>query len=149
MPKKKSINQYHHPTALDHNYKKKTKKAVEYIKEDGMKVREAAMLVFGISYSTFSRWKKEALEDLTNGYTGTQLQYVIRELYKADVDSGRKLTRKARELALDDEEPNVEMLKFLLERRHGYRKQSKKDVEVSTADDFNFNINIVDSKKKE
>ena len=148
MPKKKSANNFHNPKALGENYKAKTAKCVEYIKEDGMKVREAAMLVFGISYSTFSRWKKEAIDDLTDGWTGTPLQYVIRELYKADVASGRKLTRRARQLALDEEEPNVEMLKFLLERRHGYRKQSKKDVEVSTTDDFNFNINITDSKKE-
>ena len=64
----------------------------------------------------------------------------------ADANSERKLTRKARELALDDN--NTEMLKFLLERRHGYKKQTQQEVEVATKDDLNFNINIVDSKPK-
>lgn len=148
MPKKKYVNDYHHPTALGDDYKGKVTKCAKYIKEDGMKVPEAAMLVFGISQSTFYRWKKEALDDFSDGRTGTPLQYVIKELYKADVDSSRKLTRRARQLALDENEPNIEMLKFLLERRYGYKKQSKKDVEVSTTDDFNFNINITDSKKE-
>ena len=64
----------------------------------------------------------------------------------ADSDSERRLARRARELALDENTPNTEMLKFLLERRHGYKKQTQQDVEIATKDDLNFNINIVDSK---
>lgn len=147
MPRKKPANNFHHPHALGSDWKSKTNKACRYIKDDGMKVNEAVTLVFGVNEKVWFRWRKEALEDIENGFTGTTLQKVVTQLCQADVEAGRLLSRRARDLALADES-NVEMLKFLLERRHGYKKESKKDVEVSTKDDFNFNINITDSKKE-
>lgn len=137
---------YHRPNTLAHGYKANLKKAVKYIEEDGLKIHQAVSLAFGITQRTWNIWEKNAIEDLENGFTGTELLDVYFTVLSADANSERKLTRKARELALDDN--NTEMLKFLLERRHGYRKKSKEEVEVKATDDFNFNINIVDSKKE-
>ena len=141
---------FHEPDAFrtGQKWKGKMKKAISYIEDDGMKVPEALVLAFGVSKSTWYRWKDEALKDWENGFTGTNLQNFVTEICKADMNSGRKLTRRARQIALDEEEPSIDMLKFLLERRHGYRKKSKEEVEVKATDDFNFNINIVDSKKE-
>ena len=138
---------YHRPNTLAHGYKANLKKAVKYIEEDGLKIHQAVSLAFGITQRTWNIWEKNAIEDLENGFTGTELLDVYFTVLSADANSERKLTRKARELALDDN--NTEMLKFLLERRHGYKKQTQQEVEVATKDDLNFNINIVDSKKRE
>lgn len=139
---------YHRPNTLAHGYKANLKKAVKYIEEDGLKIHQAVSLAFGITQRTWNIWEKNAIEDLENGFTGTELLDVYFTVLSADANSERKLTRKARELALDDVSPNTEMLKFLLERRHGYKKQTQQEVEVATKDDLNFNINIVDSKPK-
>lgn len=148
MPKKKPGNDFHDPIALGSNWKSKTNKAVEYIEEDGVKVNEALSLAFDVHEKTWFRWRNWALEDIEKGYTGTRLQTVVTKLCQADIEAGRRLSRRARDLALA-EESNVEMLKFLLERRHGYKKESKKEVEVATKDDLNFNINLTESKPKE
>ena len=137
---------YHRPNTLAKGYKANLKKAVKYIEEDGLKIHQAVSLAFGITQRTWNIWEKNAIEDLENGFTGTELLDVYFTVLSADANSERKLTRKARELALDDN--NTEMLKFLLERRHGYKKQTQQEVEVATKDDLNFNINIVDSKPK-
>ena len=137
---------YHRPNTLAQGYKANLKKAVKYIEEDGLKIHQAVSLAFGITQRTWNIWEKNAIEDLENGFTGTELLDVYFTVLSADANSERKLTRKARELALDDN--NTEMLKFLLERRHGYKKQTQQEVEVATKDDLNFNINIVDSKPK-
>ena len=138
---------YHRPNTLAKGYKANLKKAVKYIEEDGLKIHQAVSLAFGITQRTWNIWEKNAIEDLENGFTGTELLDVYFTVLSADANSERKLTRKARELALDDN--NTEMLKFLLERRHGYKKQTQQEVEVATKDDLNFNINIVDSKPKD
>lgn len=146
MPRKNPENDFHDPYTLGSDWKSKTDKVARYVSEDGMKINEALTLVFGVHKRTWDKWRRWALEDYENGFTGTRLQEVVTKLSQADMEAGRFLSRKARDLAL--KEDNVEMLKFLLERRHGYKKESKKDVEVSTKDDFNFNINITDSKKE-
>ena len=140
----------HTPHALKRpDWKRNLEDAIGYIKDDGMKIPEAVVLAFGVSKWSWYRWREEALEDINNGYTGTNLITTVRRLSRADAASSRALSRKARDLALDDEDPSEDMLKFLLERRHGYKKESKKEVAVEAKDDFNFNINIVDSKKEE
>lgn len=140
---------FHEPDAFrtGQKWKGKMKKAISYIEDDGMRIPDAIVLAFGVSKSTWYRWKDEALHDWENGFTGTNLQKFVTEICKADVNGGRKLTRRARQIALDEENPSVDMIKFILERRYDYKKKSKEEVEVSTKDDFNFNINIVDSKK--
>lgn len=137
---------YHRPNALAHGYKTKLKRAVKYITEDGLKIEKAVSLAFGVSGRLWYVWQKQAREDEENGFSGTELLDVYHTLMAADSDSERRLARRARELALDENTPNTEMLKFLLERRHGYKKQTQQDVEIATKDDLNFNINIVDSK---
>jgi len=139
---------YHRPNALAHGYKTKLRKAVKYITEDGLRIEKAVALAFGISDKRWYVWQKQAREDEENGFTGTELLNVYHAIMAADSDGERKLARRAQDLALDEINPNTEMLKFLLERRHGYKKQTQQEVEVATKDDLNFNINIVDSKKK-
>lgn len=138
---------YHRPNALAHGYKTKLKKAVKYVEEDNLKVDKAVSMAFGIRPRQWRRWEEMVVEDVNKGYSGTELMDVYFTLMEADGRCESKFTRKAGNLAL--EEDNVDMIKFILERRFGYKKQTQKEVEVATKDDLNFNINIVDSKKKE
>jgi len=131
------------------DWKKNLEKAVSYIRDDGLKIPRAISLAFGCSENLWYKWRDWAIEDRKNGYTGTNLLHAVTELCKADIDGERKFSRKARDLALDETNPSVELLKFILERRYDYKKQTQQEVEVSSNDDWNFNINIVDTEKKD
>lgn len=148
MPPQKDVD-YHYPYALRTDYKEKLDNAIRYIQEDGMKMEDAVALAYGIYPKRWYYWVQDALDDIDKGMTNTPLVNVVLKLHQADAESSRRLSRRARDLALDDEEPSVEMLKFLLERRHGYKKQTQQEVEVSTPEDFSFNINITESQKKD
>lgn len=137
----------HYPYALRKDYKKKLDKTIDAIK-DGMKVESAVALGFGIYPKRWYYWIDEAMEDMENGIKSPLVNTVLK-IVQADAEAERSLSRRAREIALDSEDPSVEMLKFLLERRHGYKKTSAQEVEVSTPEDFSFNINITDSQKKD
>lgn len=142
--KKMKGDKFHEPRLLQgKNYRQNMQKVKEGI-EDGLYPNEAVAAAFGCDKTRFSVWKRWALEDREAGYTGTKLQKVVERILGWDIRNKRIYTRKANKIALEDE--NVDMLKFMLERRHGFKKESKKDVEVSTKDDLTFNLNIVDSK---
>ena len=140
-------NDYHEPYVLKKNWKANMKKVTEYIQEDGLRVDKAVALAFGVHEKTWFMWQKYVQEDEENGYHDTKLMQVYYGVIKANAKGERKMARKANEMALVDGNP--EMVKFILERRYGYKKTSAKEVEVATKDDLNFNINIVDSKKEE
>ena len=140
---------YHRPHTFVHGYKANLRKAVKYVQEDGMKIEKAVALAYGVAPSTWFKWKENAETDIANGFTGTELMYVYNQLMTADSSAERRLVKRATEIATDEVSPNVDMLKFLLQTRHGYKKTSAKEVEVATKEDLSFNINIVDSKKKD
>lgn len=137
----------HYPYALRKDYKKKLDTTIEAI-EDGMKVESAVALGFGIYPKRWYYWIDEAMEDIENGIKSPLVKTVLK-IVQADAKAERSLSRRAREIALDPEEPNVEMLKFLLERRHGYKKTSAQEVEVSAPEDLSFNINITNSENND
>lgn len=140
---------FHQPYKLStkNGFQQKYKKTLKYISE-GMTPRDAVILVFQIPELRWYEWVRKAEDDIANGGTAkdSNLIKLIIGIAGANLNTKRRLERKTLDLALDDDEPNVEMIKFLLERRFGYKKKSQKDVEVSTKDDFNFNVNIVESK---
>ena len=141
---------YHRPNALvnEIDTRENTEEAIAMIK-DGIPIAEAVSAAFNVSPKRWYYWVKDAEEDIENGYRSTELIDLVFKLTKADIEVHRKFSKRAQDLALDDEEPNVEMLKFLMERRYGYKKQSSQEVEVSTPEDFSFNINITESKSKD
>ena len=141
---------YHRPNALvnEIDTRENTEEAIAMIK-DGIPIAEAVSAAFNVSPKRWYYWVKDAEEDIENGYRSTELINLVFKLTKADIEVHRKFSKRAQDLALDDEEPNVEMLKFLMERRYGYKKQSSQEVEVSTPEDFSFNINITESKSKD
>ena len=150
MPPKRD---YHQPYAVHQDryidFKGKLATAVEAVK-DGLPPGDAVCLAFDIMPERWRRWVNWALEDIENGYTpqDSRLIKLVLELTRVDSKAHQRLSKKAFKVALDDENPSVEMLKFLLERRYGYKKKSAKEVEVATKDDLNFNINIVESSPK-
>lgn len=141
---------YHRPYALINEIetRENTEKAIELI-NDGIPIAEAVSVAFNISPKRWYYWVKDAEEDIEKGFRSTELINLVMKITAADVQVHRKFSKRAQEIALDPEEPSVEMLKFIMERRYGYKKKSQKEVEVSTPEDFSFNINITDSKKKD
>lgn len=139
---------YHRPYALinEIDTRENTNKAIEMI-QDGIPIADAVSAAFNVSPKRWYYWVKDAEEDIDRGYRSTELIDLVLKLTAADIAVHRKFSKRAQDLALDEEEPSVEMLKFLMERRYGYKKQSSQEVEVSTPDDFSFNINITESSK--
>lgn len=134
---------YHYPHVMRSDYKKKLDKAIELVK-DGLPAHAAVVKAYGVHESRWKVWVKDAIEDIEKGYEKTPLINAVIKISQADVDAHHRLMGKANEIAIDD--GNVDMIKFLLERRFGYKKKSQKEVEVATPEDFSFNINITEAK---
>ena len=141
---------YHRPYALIDAIETRanTKEAIAMIK-DGVPIADAVSACFNVSPKRWFYWVKQAEEDIDKGYKNTELIDLVLALTAADVKVHRKFSKRAQDIALDEEEPSIEMLKFLLERRYGYKKKSAQEVEVSTPEDFSFNINITESKSED
>lgn len=140
---------FHFPYALyrDNEYEEGKEEAIQAVK-DGMTTVDAITIAFQIHKSQAYKWIQFAEEDLEKGFTRQESRLINLILCLASAELGlkRRLERRANDLALDPEETNVEMLKFLLERRHGYVKQTQNDIEVGTKEDTSFEINIVESE---
>ena len=144
------LGDFHQPRALfDKNgFKEKLPKAVDAVR-DGLPAREACMLVFGIGKESFKKWKKWYEDDVNAGFDETESNLIklMKELSKEDISLHRRFTKTAVRIAT--EEDNVNMLQFMLKTRFGYSEKNKSEVELSTDEETNFQINIVESKPRE
>lgn len=140
---------YHYPNALrSPDQYEKEQEAIALIK-DGVPIADAVAAAYNVSPKRWYYWVKDAEEDIEKGIRSSDLISLVYKLTAVDINIHRKFSKRAQQLALDPDEPSVEMLKFLMERRYGYKKKSQQEVEVSTPDDFSFNINITESQKKD
>lgn len=132
----------------DKDYDHELEKCVEAVK-DGLPPVNACMLVFGIHESTYSRWYRQVTEDIEAGFdeTDSRMIRLILALSQNDQKLHKRLIKTATKMAIDDE--SATMLKFLLETRYDYAPKKKSEVELATKEDTTFNINIVESKKKD
>jgi len=144
----KNDEPYHYPYAVRKDYKKKLDTCLAGIR-DGMKVQDAVSMAYGVDKRRWFEWVDMVMEDMEKGITNSPLINAVMKISQGHSNAGRRLTKRANELALDDEAPNVEMLKFLLERNYGFTKTSQQEVAVSAPDEFSFNINITESEKKD
>ena len=140
---------YHYPYKLrnDEKYEKDFKECLAAVK-DGMSPEDAAMMVFGVSSRQWRDWISQAEEDIVKGFTeeDSRLIELILALATEQLELRRKLEKRANRLALSE---SNDMLKFLLERRHGYTKQTQKDIEVSAKEDAPITFEFVDMKPTE
>lgn len=140
---------FHYPYKLrnDAQYKKDLEECIECV-EDGMSPQDACMMVFKINNQQFSRWLRHAEEDILAGFTeeDSRLIELMLKLANEELNLRRRLERRANKLALTE---SNDMLKFLLERRHGYIKQSQKDLEVSTKEEAPIKFEFVDMQPTE
>ena len=106
------------------------------------------MMVFDINQSQFNRWLRHAEEDIIAGFTeeDSRLIELMIKIGREELNLRRRLERRANKLALSE---SNDMLKFLLERRHGYTKQTQKDIEVSTKEEAPIKFEFVDMKPTE
>ena len=120
---------------LDKNgFEENLKKVIRYVKK-GTTPKNACIIAFGIHERMWYTWVEQAEEDLLDGYTAqtSNLIKLMMELARADANVRLLLEQKGMELALDSD--NVELVKFFLERRFGYSKTAKKEVELSSKEE--------------
>lgn len=137
-----------HPYKLEKDFQANYEKAINYVK-DGLTVKDSCIAVFGITDRTFRNWEKSAIEDLEAGFTAEESNLIklIIGLSREDLELCRKLSKKAFDIALNDND--TKMIQFLLKTRYGYTDKTTHDVELSSKDDYSFNINIVGMKEAE
>lgn len=133
----------HRPDKLTKDFSK-NKKAILKAISDGMTPKDAVQMIFGINDKSWYNWVNWTEEDLADGYTSDESRLIdlMESMSKAHLGLRRKLEKKANELALDEE--HTDMLKFMLERRHGYKKETKKDVDVAVKENAPIKFEFVD-----
>lgn len=129
----------HEPYQL--NTPNKRKHIVSVVKkaiDDGLDVEDGFVMA-GIPVSTYRRWRREAVEDWKDGFTGTNLQNVMMEIAQADINFHRKLRRA---MFKKVEEGDTRMMMYLEDNRFGASNKRKQNIEVGTKTDNNIQINI-------
>lgn len=135
---------YHHPYQFDwEDWPEKEKLIFEAI-DTGMKPQHAVEYA-GFWGTKWYTWYNMAVEDMENGCFDSPLVKFILKVAHREQGCHKKLMETAMTMANEDK--NSKMVAFLLERRFGYKQNSS--VEVSGAEDTNFNINIVSMEDKE
>lgn len=140
------MGDFHHPNKLCGDWKDDFEKCVEWVK-DGVPPKDAIMSIFGISKRQYNNWIKFYEDDVEAGFDASvsRLIKLFDELKKYDGQLHHKLVKTSVNIALDG---NVEMNKFLLERKYGYKKPSK-ELEIGTKEDTEFTFNLTQPKSKE
>lgn len=140
------LGDFHHPRKLNDNWEENFEKCKKWV-SDGVPVKDAVMSIFGITKMQYYNWLKYYESDVEAGFNASESRLIelIDALKKLDGKLHHKLAKNSVELALDG---SVDMSKFLLERRYGYKKPSK-EIEVGTKEDTSFTFNITQSKPKD
>lgn len=123
------------------DWKDKEKKILEAV-EKGLPTRNAFVYA-GLTKWLYDQWRKALYDDLENGVLNTPFVKFMLKLFSKDEELHLQLIEKAREIALEDDNPK--MVQYLLDSRYKYSR--KQEVEVSTAEDTTFNINIIESEQ--
>lgn len=125
-------------------YEKLCEEVPKLIKDTGIKVNDA-LAYFGINKHTYYSWKSAYLKELRDGKTDTPLIRLYKACERGDADLKAAVGKIAMEKIY--KEGDGETMRFVMKHRLGYNE--KKEVELSTAEDTSFNINIVESKPRD
>lgn len=137
--------EYFHPCKMDEEgWDKKEKEILECV-ELGMPPHRA-FKVGGLTTWLYYDWSRRMVVELEKGVKDSPFVLFMLSILKKSEVFHKRLLQKGNEIALEGE-GNAKMIQYLLDNRYKYSK--KKEVEISTADDTTFNINIIDSKPKE
>jgi len=131
----------HIPYQLDTKakYEKLEREIVGAIR-DGLPIKDAFILA-GINPHTFYRWRDEFIEDIQDGFTGTNLIMLMTTIMKEDKAVFRRISKKMLEKA---DEGDTRILMYLADNRFGYANKRKNNVEIGAASkDKGVEINIV------
>ena len=137
---------HHEPYHIDTNRKKEAleKKVIAAI-NDGLPVQDAFILA-GIPKDTYMRWKRECVEDIQNGYTGTHLISLMMNVAKADKQLYRGLSKAMFKKA---NEGDTRLMMYLADNRFGNANKRKNTLELEAREQNNVQINIIDMKSIE
>ena len=129
----------HFPAKLKHGRRaEKIRKVVCEGIADGLDVREA-FLAAGIGKQTYYKWRQWFVEDLANGYTGTQLIDLFLAVIEADVGLHRDLRKVMVEKA---KAGDTRMLMYLEDNRFGAANKRKNNISLDSAKNA-VQINII------
>ena len=124
---------------------KKIQKDVVAAINDGLDIPDA-FLNAGIPRGTYKDWKRWYIQDVQNGYTGTQLIDLFDAAIKADTDLHREISSimlgKARE-------GDTKMIMYVEDNRFGAANKRKNNIDVSGDDKGNVQINIINMSSVE
>ena len=136
---------YFHPKYMDDpNWDKYEAEIFECV-ELGMTPRHAFRAA-GLQYQMYHDWVRRFPGEIEQGVRDSPFVKFMVKLSKKSEVLHKALLKKGNEIALDGD-GNAKMIQYYLDTRYKYSK--KKEVEVGTADDTTFNINIVESKPRE
>ena len=125
---------------------KSYEKLLENVKNDvrtGVELIDAIRLNACVTRAAALQWRAAFVKEIEEGKTDTPLIRLFTNGLKGDA----MLYRKVMGLVVSKaEEGNTDAMIYLAKHRLGYNSTKKQEVELSTKDDFSFNINIIDSK---
>lgn len=130
MTKLPEVREPHIPYKLRNTQKMRAlaKRIAVSVEKQGLSIEDACVL-HGIPARTYFRWKQEALEDLDDGFTGTNLQEFIFTVTEAD----KKLLAKLNERMWDKvDEGDARIMMYLADNRFGYANKRKNTVEIGS-----------------
>ena len=128
-------------------YYKSYEKLLKNVKEDtrkGMRIESAIVKNAHVAPSTVTQWKNAVRREISEGKIDTPLIRLFVSANVGDTLFESFVMDQATQLM---EEGDSRMIQFVMKNRLGMKATTKKEVEVSATDDFNFNINITDSKE--
>lgn len=137
--------EYFHPKYLDDpNWEKYEKEIMECLSL-GMRPRPAFRAA-GLHEWLYHDWNKRFAKEIEKGVRDSPfVKFMLRMAMKSEIHH-KTLLKKANEIALDGD-GNAKMIQYLLDTTKKYAR--KQEVEVATAEDTTFQINIIDSQPKE
>lgn len=137
--------EYFHPKYMDDKDWPKYEKEIFECVELGMKPKHAFRSA-GLQGQLYYDWVRRFPKQIELGVTDSPFIKFMLKLAKKSEVHHKALLKKGNEIALEGE-GNAKMIQYYLDTIYKYSK--KKEVEVGTAEDTSFNINIVESKPRE
>ena len=134
---------FHHPLALQQDYREKLDRIVRNIQK-GQRILQAVQRE-GITRNQYYQWRKYQQEELDAGLTDTPVINFFREIDEAD---GHLETDMAQIVIDDAKKGNMKSVYFMLNNRFHWDKK-KHEVELSTQEDKTIEFKITEMVDKE
>lgn len=106
---------------------------------DGLPVKDA-FIAAGIAQYTYYEWQRRYVEDVRDGFTGTNFLKLMNEVMREDKQLFRRLSRKMMEKV---DEGDTRIMMYMADNRFGYANRRKNTLELGSKENSDVTINIV------